>query len=63
MRQAVEKAVKVVEDFRRNGHEINWINLGGGFGISYRKQEGPPAADYAKVIVPAVQRGPLSTGA
>jgi diaminopimelate decarboxylase len=53
--QAVEKAVKVVEDFRRNGHEIRWINLGGGFGISYRKQEGPAADVYAKVIVPPVR--------
>lgn len=52
---AVEKAVGVVRDFRRCGHDINWINLGGGFGISYRSQEGPPAADYAKVIVPAVK--------
>jgi diaminopimelate decarboxylase len=53
--QAVEKAVRVVADFRRDGHEIRWMNLGGGFGISYRKEEGPPAAEYAKVIVPAVR--------
>ncbi|HUE12761.1 MAG TPA: diaminopimelate decarboxylase [Planctomycetaceae bacterium] len=52
---AVEKAARVVADFRRRGHETNWINLGGGFGISYRTQEGPPAADYANVIVPAVR--------
>jgi diaminopimelate decarboxylase len=53
--EAVAKAVRVVEDFRRNGHDIRWLNLGGGFGISYRKQEGPPAAEYAKVIVPPVR--------
>jgi diaminopimelate decarboxylase len=52
---AVERAADVVADFRRRGHDTNWINLGGGFGISYRKEEGPPAAEYAKVIVPAVQ--------
>jgi diaminopimelate decarboxylase len=52
---AVERAAEVVADFRRRGHDTNWINLGGGFGISYRKEEGPPAAEYAKVIVPAVQ--------
>jgi diaminopimelate decarboxylase len=52
---AVKKAAEVVADFRRRGHDTNWINLGGGFGISYRKQEGPPAADYANVIVPAVR--------
>jgi diaminopimelate decarboxylase len=52
---AVEKAAEVVAEFRRRGHDTNWINLGGGFGISYRKEEGPPAANYAKVIVPAVR--------
>jgi diaminopimelate decarboxylase len=52
---AVKKGAEVVADFRRRGHDTNWINLGGGFGISYRKQEGPPAADYANVIVPAVK--------
>jgi len=52
---SAQKAARVVADFRRAGHEIRWINLGGGFGISYRRQEGPPAAEYAKVIVPAVK--------
>ncbi len=52
---AVEKAAQVVADFRSRGHDTNWINLGGGFGISYRKQEGPPASRYASVIVPTVR--------
>jgi diaminopimelate decarboxylase len=52
---AVAKAASVVSDFRRRGHGINWINLGGGFGISYRMHEGPPAATYAKVIVPTIK--------
>jgi diaminopimelate decarboxylase len=53
---AVEKAAQVVADFRRRGHDTNWINLGGGFGISYRRQEGPPAARYASAIVPTVRQ-------
>ncbi len=53
---AVERAAGVVAEFRRRGHDTNWINLGGGFGISYRKEEGPPAANYANVIVPTVQK-------
>ncbi|MCX7392986.1 MAG: diaminopimelate decarboxylase [Planctomycetales bacterium] len=52
---AGQKAIEVVEGLRRDGHEINWLNLGGGFGISYRGQEGLPAEAYAKVIVPAVK--------
>lgn len=49
------KAIEVVEGLRRDGHDINWINLGGGFGISYRENEGLPASEYSKVIVPAVK--------
>ncbi len=53
--EAVKKAVDVVTEYRRQGHDINWVNLGGGFGIHYRKQEALPASEYAKVIVPAIQ--------
>lgn len=52
---AAKKAVQVVAELRQRGHDIRWINLGGGFGISYRQQEGPPASAYAKVIIPAVK--------
>lgn len=52
---AAQKAIDVVAGLRKAGHDVNWINLGGGFGISYRQNEGPPASEYAKVIVPAIQ--------
>lgn len=52
---AVQKAVEVVAEFRRKGHDTRWVNLGGGFGIHYRKQEALPASDYAAVIVPAIK--------
>ncbi len=51
---AVRKGIEVVNGYRAKGHDINWMNLGGGFGISYRQNEGPPAKDYADVIVPGV---------
>jgi diaminopimelate decarboxylase len=53
--EAAKKAIDVVRTLRQNGHDIQWINLGGGFGISYRGNEGPPAQAYADVIVPAVK--------
>jgi diaminopimelate decarboxylase len=53
--EAVAKAAEVVDRFRRNGHDTRWINLGGGFGIHYRKQEALPASAYAAVIVPTVK--------
>ena len=58
---AVAKAVEVVDQYRKKGHDTRWINLGGGFGIHYRKSEGLPASAYAKVIVPTTaNQGGLS---
>lgn len=52
---AAKKALEVVTELRRAGHPTNWVNLGGGFGLSYRGDEAPPASEYAKVIVPYIQ--------
>lgn len=53
--RAAKKAIEVVREYRTKGHDISWINLGGGFGISYKHDEALPASEYAKVIVPAVK--------
>ncbi|MBI3865880.1 MAG: diaminopimelate decarboxylase [Planctomycetia bacterium] len=53
--EAVVKAADVVDKFRKKGHDTRWINLGGGFGIHYRKQEALPASAYAAVIVPTIK--------
>jgi len=55
-KQAAQKALEVVTELRRQGHQTNWINLGGGFGLNYRGSEAPPATAYADVILPSVQQ-------
>lgn len=52
---AVTKGGEVIQSLRAKGHDIRWLNLGGGFGINYRQQEALPASAYAKVIVPGVK--------
>ncbi|MCL4153841.1 UNVERIFIED_CONTAM: hypothetical protein GTU68_000819 [Idotea baltica] len=54
--QAAQKALDVVTELRKKGHQTNWINLGGGFGLSYKKDQAPTADVYADVIVPFVQK-------
>jgi diaminopimelate decarboxylase len=54
-REGVQKGVALVEKMRQQGHAIEYLNMGGGFGIHYRKQEAPPASAFAEVIVPAVK--------
>jgi diaminopimelate decarboxylase len=53
--RAAEKAVEVVRQLRSRGHQTNWINLGGGFGLDYQEGQAPAYADYAAVIVPRIQ--------
>jgi diaminopimelate decarboxylase len=54
-REGLEKAVVLVERLRKQGHGIETMNMGGGFGIHYRKQEALPADAFAEVIAPAVK--------
>jgi diaminopimelate decarboxylase len=54
-KEALDKAKTIVTGLRRQGHRLNYLNTGGGFGIHYRKQEALPAEAFAAVIEPAAQ--------
>jgi len=54
-RNGSQKALKLIESLRQQGHEIRSLNMGGGFGIHYRKQEALPATAFAEAILPAVK--------
>lgn len=54
-RQGAEKAIRLIEQFRQQGHNIRYLNMGGGFGIHYRRDEAPPADAYAQAILPAIR--------
>jgi diaminopimelate decarboxylase len=53
--QGGAKAVTLIKAFRAQGHDIKYLNMGGGFGINYRKQEALPASAFAEVILPVVK--------
>jgi diaminopimelate decarboxylase len=54
-RLGLEKGLPIIEKLREQGHPIEYLNMGGGFGIHYRKKEALPASAFAELIVPAVQ--------
>jgi diaminopimelate decarboxylase len=54
-REGAQKGVMLIDRLRQQGHRIDYFNMGGGFGIHYRKQEALPADAFAEVIVPAVK--------
>ena len=55
-RDGAAKGLVLIEKLRQQGHPISVLNMGGGFGINYRKQEALPASAFAEVIVPGVQK-------
>jgi diaminopimelate decarboxylase len=54
--QGCQKAIVLIEALRKQGHQVSVLNMGGGFGIHYRKEEALAAEEFAKVIVPAVKQ-------
>jgi diaminopimelate decarboxylase len=55
-KQGIAKGLTLIEQLRAQGHPIAYLNMGGGFGIHYRKQEALPADVFAEVILPAVRQ-------
>ena len=54
-RMGAEKGLALIKQFRAQGHDIKYLNMGGGFGINYRKDEAKPASAFADAIMPALR--------
>ncbi|HET6762196.1 MAG TPA: diaminopimelate decarboxylase, partial [Longimicrobiaceae bacterium] len=52
--RALEHVMDLALDLRRDGVEVEYVDLGGGLGISYEGGEGLSARDFADEIVPRV---------
>ena len=48
----VNKIIPVIDELRSRGHNIEALDLGGGYGADYESDTVPSAADYASGIVP-----------
>ncbi|MHC4126355.1 MAG: diaminopimelate decarboxylase [Planctomycetota bacterium] len=57
--QAVEKILPLIEKLRSQGHTIEALDLGGGYGADYESDTVPSAADYAKGLVPLLKEKDL----
>jgi diaminopimelate decarboxylase len=55
-RMGAAKGEQLVGELRKMGHPITLLNMGGGFGIHYRKQEALAASAFAAEILPVVKR-------
>lgn len=52
---ALQQVVTLAEDLLAEGHELDYLDLGGGLGISYSGGEGITANDFGEAILPSVR--------
>jgi diaminopimelate decarboxylase len=53
--EAVEKILPLIDRLRSQGHTIEALDLGGGYGADYESDTVPSAAEYAAGIVPLLE--------
>jgi diaminopimelate decarboxylase len=55
-RRALLHVLDLAHDLKREGLPLEFIDLGGGFGISYSGEEGISPREFAEVVVPELRR-------
>ncbi|MGQ0813587.1 MAG: diaminopimelate decarboxylase [Gemmatimonadota bacterium] len=56
---ALQRTLQLVDELRKAGIELEYIDLGGGFGVSYEGEGEPKAADFARALLPDLKRSGL----
>jgi len=58
--EAVTKAVELIDRLTARGHRIEWLDLGGGFGVNYRgPDQALPVTEHAKALLPLLVGKPF----
>ncbi len=57
--EALRKCIAFASRARAAGNPVEWLNMGGGFGIHYRGAEARPASEFGGVLVPLVREAGL----
>ncbi len=53
--RSLESGLGLIDQLRGDGHEIDTIDVGGGYAAHYQDDEAPTAAEYAGVMVPLLR--------
>ncbi len=53
--RAIRRAADIIEQGRRFGAQLDWLNLGGGLGIIYKDERPQTPQDFARVILPLLK--------
>ena len=52
---AVRRALELVAELQSDGIALEYIDVGGGYGIAYEGEENPTAFSYAEALVPELK--------
>jgi len=55
--QSICRALNLAAELRAAGCTVDTLDIGGGYGAYYEGSEAPAAEDYARVIVPLLEKG------
>lgn len=53
---SITKALALIDELEAQGHSIEMLDLGGGFGADYESAQSPVLASYAERIVPLLEK-------
>jgi diaminopimelate decarboxylase len=54
--EAVTKANELIDRLTARGHKIEWLDLGGGYAVNYKKpDQALPVTEHAKALIPLIQ--------
>jgi diaminopimelate decarboxylase len=56
---ALQRVLELVDDLRKDGIDLEYIDMGGGFGVSYEKGDETPASEFAQALLPDLKRSGL----
>lgn len=54
--ETMSRLVPALEDFRAIGHPIEWLDMGGGFGIWYKEKSARTAQEVADAVLPFIRK-------
>ncbi len=54
--EAVRKMVEFIEELKKEGVPIQWLNIGGGMGITYKEEIPPTPSQLADAILPLIEK-------
>lgn len=58
--EAIKKTIGLIHYLRIAGVGLKWLNIGGGLGIIYNNEEPQTAAEYARAVLPLINKTGLN---